>query len=110
MKSIKHEIVIRENSLYDNSTSTFDMLDKESHLEVVYVIITDVTVEIAMVEMERQINLLIKVVDERHHEITFLKDHIKAREIVESSQTSIAKVDDKEKVTLQKNRHNIPSL
>ncbi|KAA0057424.1 ty3-gypsy retrotransposon protein [Cucumis melo var. makuwa] len=61
--------------------------DKESYLEVVFVVMTDVTAEEAMAEMERKINLLMKVVKERHHEIAALKNQIKACETAESSKT-----------------------
>lgn len=48
-------------------------------------IIADLTVDAAMVEIERKLNLLMKVVEERDHEIIILKDQIQARETTESS-------------------------
>ncbi|KAA0066222.1 retrotransposon gag protein [Cucumis melo var. makuwa] len=41
-----------------------NLSDKESHLEVVSVMMVDVTAEVAMVEMERKIHFLMKVVEE----------------------------------------------
>ncbi|KAA0066109.1 ty3-gypsy retrotransposon protein [Cucumis melo var. makuwa] len=71
--------------------------DKESHIEVVSVMMVDVTAEATMAEMERKINFLMKVVEERDHEITALKDQMKACETVESSQTPVVKATDKGK-------------
>ncbi|KAA0065361.1 ty3-gypsy retrotransposon protein [Cucumis melo var. makuwa] len=65
---------------------------------------TNVTVEAAMAEMERKINFLIKAVEERDHEIAALKDQMKACETVESSKTPTVKVDNKGKVVLQENQ------
>ncbi|KAA0041925.1 ty3-gypsy retrotransposon protein [Cucumis melo var. makuwa] len=48
-------------------------------------------------EMERKINLLIKVVEERDHEITTLREQMQTRETAESSQTPIVKATDKGK-------------
>ncbi|KAA0067533.1 retrotransposon gag protein [Cucumis melo var. makuwa] len=74
MKSPKNGIIIRENPLFGNSTPTSDLLKKESHLAVVSVIIVDVTTEAAMAEMKRKMNLLMKVVEERDHEIATLEE------------------------------------
>ncbi|KAA0049885.1 retrotransposon gag protein [Cucumis melo var. makuwa] len=49
-------------------------LEKESNLEVVTVMMADVTLEAAMAERERKINLPMKAVEERDHEIIALKD------------------------------------
>ncbi|TYK29710.1 ty3-gypsy retrotransposon protein [Cucumis melo var. makuwa] len=64
----------------------------------------DVTPEASMAEMERKINFLKKVVEERNHEITTLKDQMKACETAESRKTSIVKTDDKGKAVLQENQ------
>ena len=49
-------------------------LEKESILEVVTVMMADVTLEAAMTERERKINLPMKAVEERDHEIIALKE------------------------------------
>ncbi|TYK26935.1 retrotransposon gag protein [Cucumis melo var. makuwa] len=82
MESSKSEIVI---SLFDNSTLSFDLLGKESHLEVVSVMMTNVTTETTMVKLKSKINLVMKAVEERDHEIAALSDHMKTCEISESS-------------------------
>ncbi|KAA0051326.1 ty3-gypsy retrotransposon protein [Cucumis melo var. makuwa] len=45
-----------------------NLSDKESHLEVVSVMMADVTAKAAMAEMKRKVNFLMKVVKERDHE------------------------------------------
>ena len=45
-----------------------------------------------------------KVVEEKDHEITALKDQMKTCETAESSKTPTVKADDKEKVVLQENQ------
>ncbi|KAA0062163.1 ty3-gypsy retrotransposon protein [Cucumis melo var. makuwa] len=64
----------------------------------------DVTPEAAMVEMERKINFLKKIIEERDHEIATLKDQMKACEAAESSKTPIVKTDHKGKAVLQENQ------
>ena len=44
VESSKGEIIIRENPLFDNSTLDSDLLEQELDLEVVSVIMTDVTI------------------------------------------------------------------
>lgn len=57
-ESPKSENIIRENSLFDNSTPAFDLSEKESYHEVASsVMMADVVVVIDMTEMERKINL-----------------------------------------------------
>ncbi|KAA0032553.1 ty3-gypsy retrotransposon protein [Cucumis melo var. makuwa] len=60
----------------------------------------DVTVEVAMAEMERKIIFLMKAIEERDHEIAALKDQMKACETAKSSKTPTVKVDNKGKVVL----------
>ncbi|TYJ98328.1 ty3-gypsy retrotransposon protein [Cucumis melo var. makuwa] len=67
--------------------------------------IADVKSEAAMTKMERKINFLMTVIEERDHEITALKDQMKACEIAVSSKTSVVKTDDdKGKSVLQENQ------
>ena len=77
MKSTNDRIAITENTLSDNSAPTSDQPEKESHLEVVSVMMTDITAEAVMVRW-RELNLLMKSIKERDHEIVVLRDQIKA--------------------------------
>ncbi|KAA0066644.1 ty3-gypsy retrotransposon protein [Cucumis melo var. makuwa] len=104
IESPKGGIIIKDNPLFNNSTSASNLSDKESHLEVVSVMMADVTAEATMAEMERKINYLMKVIEERDHEIAALKDQIKACETAESSKTPAVKANDKGKVVLQENQ------
>ena len=71
--------------MFDNFAISFDLSKKESHLEVVSVMMVDVTTEATMTKMERKINLLMKDVEEQDQGIATLKDHMKAREIADWS-------------------------
>ncbi|TYK00107.1 ty3-gypsy retrotransposon protein [Cucumis melo var. makuwa] len=104
IESPKGGIIIRDNPLFNNSTPASNLSDKESHLEVVSVMMVDVTAEATMAEMERKINFLMKVVEERDQEIAALKDQMKACETGESSQTPIVKATDKGKNVVQENQ------
>ncbi|TYK22023.1 retrotransposon gag protein [Cucumis melo var. makuwa] len=64
----------------------------------------DVIAEATMAEMERKINFLMKIVEERDHEIATLKDQMKTHEITESSQTPIVKATNKGKNVVQENK------
>ncbi|TYK23003.1 ty3-gypsy retrotransposon protein [Cucumis melo var. makuwa] len=103
-KPPKGGIIIRDNPLFNNSTPASNLSDKESHFEVVSVMMVDVTAEATMEEMKRKINFLMKVVEERDREIAALKDQMKACEIVESSQTPVVKATDKGKNVVQENQ------
>ncbi|KAA0051467.1 ty3-gypsy retrotransposon protein [Cucumis melo var. makuwa] len=61
------------------------------------VMMADITVEATMTEMERKVNFLMKVVEERDHEITISREQMRTHETVESSQTPIVKATDKGK-------------
>ena len=74
MEPSKDEIFIKKNPLYDNSDSAFSKSKREAHSDVMFVMMVDVTVEAAMTKIERKINLLMEVVDERDHEITILRE------------------------------------
>ncbi|KAA0025833.1 ty3-gypsy retrotransposon protein [Cucumis melo var. makuwa] len=73
-------IIIRENPLFNNSTSAFDLLEQESNLKAVSVMMENVTAEAT------------------------------ACGIAESNKTPTTKVDDKGKVVLQETKHNSLSL
>ncbi|TYK02512.1 ty3-gypsy retrotransposon protein [Cucumis melo var. makuwa] len=64
----------------------------------------DVTVEVAMTEMKRKINLLMKVVEERDHEIAALREQMQTLKTTKSSQTFVAKAGDKGKNVVQENQ------
>ncbi|KAA0038860.1 retrotransposon gag protein [Cucumis melo var. makuwa] len=104
MESPKAGIVIKENSLYDNSNSASSMSKKEAHSDVMSVMMANITAEAAMEEMERKINFLMKVVEERDHEITALREQMCTRETVESNQTPVVKATDKGKNMVQENQ------
>ncbi|KAA0066936.1 ty3-gypsy retrotransposon protein [Cucumis melo var. makuwa] len=55
IESLKGGIFIRDNPLFNNSTPASNLSDKESHLEVVSVMMVDVTAEATVAEMERKI-------------------------------------------------------
>ncbi|KAA0048735.1 ty3-gypsy retrotransposon protein [Cucumis melo var. makuwa] len=103
MESPKARIVIKENPLYENSDFAFSKSKKEAHPDVMSVMIADMTIETVIAEMERKINFLMKVVEERNHEITTLRDQMRTCETAESSKTPLVKADDKEKAVLQEN-------
>ncbi|TYK26751.1 retrotransposon gag protein [Cucumis melo var. makuwa] len=101
MESPKARIVIKENPLYDNSDSASSKSKKEAYLDVMFVMMADITVEAAMTEMERKINLLMKVVEERDHEIIAMREQMRTCEIDQSSQTPVVKATDKGKNVVQ---------
>ncbi|TYK04209.1 ty3-gypsy retrotransposon protein [Cucumis melo var. makuwa] len=74
MESPKARIVFKENPLYDNSNSASSKSKKEAHPYVMFVMMVDIMAEATMAEMERKVNFLMKVVEERDHEITALRE------------------------------------
>lgn len=62
------------------------------------------TSEEKMTELEKKVNMLLKVVEERDYEIASLKNHIESRDAAESSHTPIVKNNDKWKNVLQDNQ------
>ena len=60
----KPGIVIKESPLYDNSDSTASRSKRETNLDVMFVIMADVTAEATMEKMERKINFMMNVVKE----------------------------------------------
>ena len=85
MESPKVGIVLKENPLYDNSDSASSKSKKEAYPDVMFVMMADITVEATMKEMERKINLLMKVLEERDHEITALREQMQTRETAKSN-------------------------
>ncbi|KAA0053586.1 ty3-gypsy retrotransposon protein [Cucumis melo var. makuwa] len=78
----------------------------QAHPDVMLVMMADITTEAAMAEMERKINLLMKIVEERDHKITALREHMRIHETVELSQTHVVKASDKVKNVCKKTNHN----
>ncbi|TYK26810.1 ty3-gypsy retrotransposon protein [Cucumis melo var. makuwa] len=97
MESPKAGIILKENPLYDNSDSASSKSKKEAQADVMSVMMADITVEAAMTEMERKVNFLMKIVEQRDHEITALREQMWTRETAESSQTPVVKATDKGK-------------
>ena len=64
MKSSKDRIIIKENPLFDEFNLASNLSRKESHLEIMSVIMAEVTVEAAMAEMEKKVTFLLKAVEE----------------------------------------------
>ncbi|KAA0056309.1 ty3-gypsy retrotransposon protein [Cucumis melo var. makuwa] len=64
MELPKFGIFIKENPFYDNFDSASSESKKEAHPNVISIMMVDVTVETAMAEMKRKINLLMKVIEE----------------------------------------------
>ncbi|TYK08171.1 ty3-gypsy retrotransposon protein [Cucumis melo var. makuwa] len=110
MDSPKAEIVLKENPLYDNSDSASSKSKKETHPDVMSVMMADITVEAAIAEMERKVNFLMKVVEERDHEITTLREQMQTHETTKSSQTPVVKATDKGKNVVQENKPQQQSI
>ncbi|KAA0035664.1 ty3-gypsy retrotransposon protein [Cucumis melo var. makuwa] len=104
MESPKAGIVLKENPLYDNSDSASSKSKKEAHPNVIFVMMADITVEATMAEMERKVNFLMEIVEERDHETTALREQMQTCETVESSQTPVVKAIDKGKNVVQENQ------
>ncbi|KAA0049812.1 ty3-gypsy retrotransposon protein [Cucumis melo var. makuwa] len=104
MESPKAGIILKENPLYDNSDSASSNSKKEAHPDVMSVMMANIIVETAIAEMERKVNFLMKVVEERDHEIIALREQMRTREIAESSQTPVVKATNKGKNVVQENQ------
>ncbi|KAA0051630.1 ty3-gypsy retrotransposon protein [Cucumis melo var. makuwa] len=104
MESAKTGIVLKENPLYDNSDSASSKSKKETHHDVMSVMMVDITAEAAMAEMERKVSFLMKVMKEQDHEITALREQMRTRKTAESSQTPVVKATDKGKNVVQENQ------
>ena len=76
MESPKTGIVIKGIPLYDNYDFSSSRSRRESHPYVIFVKMADATAEAATTEMERIINILMKVINEWDHEIVGLKEQM----------------------------------
>ncbi|KAA0059770.1 retrotransposon gag protein [Cucumis melo var. makuwa] len=71
------------------------------HPNIMSVMVTNVdTSENRMAELEKKVNMLMKVVEERDYEIAFLKNHFESRDAAESSHKHTVKNIDKEKAEM----------
>ncbi|KAA0055534.1 ty3-gypsy retrotransposon protein [Cucumis melo var. makuwa] len=86
-KPPKGGIVIKENHAIDEYYSSSKPSSEEMpHPNIMSVMVINVdTSENRMAELEKKVNMLMKVVEERDYEIAFLKNHIKSRDAAESS-------------------------
>ncbi|TYK27123.1 ty3-gypsy retrotransposon protein [Cucumis melo var. makuwa] len=72
---------------------------------IMSVMVTDVdTSENRMAELEKKVNMLMKVVEEREYAIASLKNHIKSRDAAESSHKHTIKNTDKGKAVMQESQ------
>ncbi|KAA0033167.1 ty3-gypsy retrotransposon protein [Cucumis melo var. makuwa] len=85
-KPPKGGIVIKENHAIDEHYSSSKPSSEEMpHPNIMSVMVTNVdTSENRMAELEKKVNMLMKVVEERDYEIAFLKNHIESRDAAES--------------------------
>ncbi|KAA0058410.1 ty3-gypsy retrotransposon protein [Cucumis melo var. makuwa] len=102
MESPKVGIVIKENPLYDSSSSTSNESKRKANVVVMSVMMADVTAEAAMPEMDKKINLLMKVVEERDHKILAMREKMQTRETAMSSQTFVVKAVTKGRIWTRK--------
>ena len=64
-----------------------------------------------MTELEKKVNMLLKVVEERDYEIASLKNHIESHDAAESSHTPAVKNNDKgKKVSLDSQPQDSTSI
>ncbi|KAA0041995.1 ty3-gypsy retrotransposon protein [Cucumis melo var. makuwa] len=88
-KPLKSGVVIKENLMTDEHNSSSEHSNEEvPHLNIMLVMVNDVdTSEDKMVKLEKKVTMLIKAVEKRDFEIALLKNHIKSRDVAESSHT-----------------------
>ncbi|KAA0056121.1 ty3-gypsy retrotransposon protein [Cucumis melo var. makuwa] len=105
-KPPKGGIVIKENHAIDEHYSSSKPSSEEMpHPNIMSVMVTNVdTSENRMAELEKKVNMLMKVVEERDYEIAFLKNHIESRDAAESSHKHTVKNTDKGKAVMQESQ------
>ena len=86
-KPSKGGIIIKENPAIDEQIFSCERLNEETpHLNIMLVMATGVdTSEDIMTELEKKINMFMKVVEEKDNKIASLKNHIERRDAAESS-------------------------
>ncbi|KAA0025377.1 ty3-gypsy retrotransposon protein [Cucumis melo var. makuwa] len=105
-KPPKGGIVIKENPAIDEHYSSSQPSSEEMpHPNIMSVMVTNVdTSENRMAELEKKVNMLMKVVEERDYEIAFLKNHIESRDAAESSHKHTVKNTNKGKAVMQESQ------
>ncbi|TYK09793.1 ty3-gypsy retrotransposon protein [Cucumis melo var. makuwa] len=105
-KPPKGGIVIKENPAIDEHYSSSQPSSEEMpHPNIMSVMVTNVdTSENRMTELEKKVNMLMKVVEERDYEIAFLKNHIESHDAAESSHKHTVKNTDKGKAVMQESQ------
>ncbi|KAA0037550.1 ty3-gypsy retrotransposon protein [Cucumis melo var. makuwa] len=88
-KPPKNGIIIKENSVIDEHNFPSDHSSKEiPQPNIMSVMVTNVdTSEDRMTELEKKMNMLMKVVEKKDYKIASLKNHIEKRNTIESSHT-----------------------
>ncbi|KAA0035918.1 ty3-gypsy retrotransposon protein [Cucumis melo var. makuwa] len=102
-KPPKCGIIIKENPMIDEHNSSSKHSSEEMpHPNIMSVMVTNMdTSENRMVELNKKVNMLMKVVEERDYEIASLKNHIESHDAAESSHTQTVKNTDKGKTVMQ---------
>ena len=92
-KPPKGGIIIKENSGIDEQMFSRERSNEEiPHPNIMSVMVTGVdTGKDRMTELEKKINMLMKVVEEKDNEIASLKNHIERHDAAESSHTHTIK-------------------
>ncbi|KAA0031754.1 ty3-gypsy retrotransposon protein [Cucumis melo var. makuwa] len=105
-KPPKGGIVIKENPAIDEHNSLSERSNEEvPQPNIMSIMVTDVdTSEDRMAELEKKVNMLMKVVEERDFEIALLKNHIESRDAAESSHTHTIKNANKGKAIMQESQ------
>ena len=105
-KPPKGGIVIKENPAVDEHNSLSECSNEEvPQPNIMSVMVTNVdTSENRMAELEKKVNMLMKVVEERDYEIAFLKNHIESCDAAESSHKHTVKNTDKGKAVMQESQ------
>ncbi|KAA0058829.1 ty3-gypsy retrotransposon protein [Cucumis melo var. makuwa] len=106
IESPKVRIVIKENFLNDNSDFASSKSKKEAHSDVMSVMMADITVEAVMAEMERNINLLMKLVEEQDHEIIALREQMRFVKLLSRVKLLLSKLVIKGRMWCKTNHNN----
>ncbi|KAA0068081.1 ty3-gypsy retrotransposon protein [Cucumis melo var. makuwa] len=105
-KPPKGGIIIKENHVIDehNSFSKYSS-ERTPRPNIMSVMVTNVdTSKNRMVELEKKVNMVMKVVEERDYEIASLKNHIESHDVAESSHTYTVKDTDIGKAVMQESQ------
>ncbi|TYJ95930.1 ty3-gypsy retrotransposon protein [Cucumis melo var. makuwa] len=105
-KPPKSGIVIKENFVIDGHNLSSEHSSEEMpYPNIMSIMVTDVSrSENKIAELEKKINMLMKVVKERDYEIAYLKNHIESRDAVKPSHTHTVNNVDKGKAIMQESQ------